>query len=118
MVYADGELTGGSGVVEPRWPATLLSLDVYPNPIATGAPATDNQIRFSLSAASMVSLHVHTVSGRLIRTLATTQVLAAGRHCLHWDARGAHGSPLPSGSYFYRLEIDGHILSRKVVLFE
>jgi hypothetical protein len=41
---------------------------------------------------------------------------APGGHGFTWDGRGADGSLLADGVYFYRVRAAGQTLSRKVIL--
>jgi len=76
----------------------------YPNP--TGR---STHIEFALARAGRVSLHVYDARGVRVRTL-LDEGLPAGRYHVPWDA-----SRLPSGTYFYRLQVEGFTASRKFV---
>ena len=60
-------------------------------------------VRFELPGAAHVRLAIHDVRGRLVRTLADTD-LPGGFHGFAWDGRDAHGNAVASGIYFARLE--------------
>jgi hypothetical protein len=81
----------------------------FPNPFTD-----DVTIRCHLAVGGRVSLDVHDVSGRRVRTLLDRH-LPAGAHTVLWDARNDTGAPVPSGIYFYRLEAAGHVKTTKVV---
>jgi flagellar hook assembly protein FlgD len=61
-----------------------------------------------------VRLTVHDVRGRLVETLWDGE-RDTGAHTVTWDGRGAAGS-LPSGVYYVRLDVDGRVESKSVVL--
>ncbi|HEY5564080.1 MAG TPA: T9SS type A sorting domain-containing protein, partial [Rhodothermia bacterium] len=60
-----------------------------------------------------VSLGVFNALGQKVATLLNGQVMAAGTQTVRFDATG-----LPSGFYIYALEVDGHTVSRKMVLLK
>ena len=63
----------------------------------------------------MAELQIFDVAGRLVRTLAKTN-LSAGTHQVIWDGRDASSSSLKSGVYFYQLRVDGRLVSSKRAL--
>jgi T5SS/PEP-CTERM-associated repeat protein len=67
-------------------------------------------ISYDLPTPAPVRLIVFDGLGREIRLL-ESGLRTAGRHDVHFDA-----GPLPSGTYFYRLEADGRALSGRMVL--
>lgn len=67
-------------------------------------------ISYDLPTPAPVRLIVFDGLGREVRLLESGQ-RTAGRHEVHFDA-----GPLPSGTYFYRLEADGRSLSGRMVL--
>ncbi len=72
-----------------------------PNPVRTAT-----RMRFSLPAPARVTLTVHDLSGRRIRTLSDGP-RAAGPGDVTWDLRDDAGRPVPTGLYFARLVRDG-----------
>lgn len=74
----------------------------HPNPFN---PRTD--IAFSLAHRSQVSLAVYDVNGREVVNLIEGE-LDAGRHQVAWQPRD-----LPSGTYVYRLQANGEVLTGK-----
>ncbi|MBP1655721.1 MAG: Por secretion system C-terminal sorting protein [Bacteroidetes bacterium] len=89
------------GLIPDRW---ALHQN-YPNPFN---PSTT--IQFELPARSYVSLNVYDPLGRLVATLVSDQ-RAAGVHRVTWNAAG-----YASGVYVYRLQADGVVLSRKLLI--
>ncbi len=91
-------------------PAPELQLaDVRPNPMLTST-----SVVFSLARAGNVSLAVHDVQGRRVRTLAGG-VMGAGEHHVAWDGRLDDGASSGAGIYWVRLAAEGRVLTRKVV---
>ncbi len=77
----------------------------YPNPFN---PTT--QISFEIGQAGMTSLKVYDLLGREVATLLNSD-LPAGSHSVDFDAAN-----LASGTYMYRLEANGYVLTRKMML--
>ncbi len=84
--------------------------DAAPNPFN---PFTS--IRYSLSRPARVRIHVFDVSGARVRTLAD-QPMPAGEHQVRWDGTNDRGRELASGAYFFRLEADGAVQAKKLIL--
>ena len=91
-------------------PALGRLLRNYPNPFN---PVT--RIQFALDRNAQVSLRVFDVQGRVVRTLLDSY-LTAGPRVVNWDGRNDRGRPLPSGTYFLRLQGGGSYLTRTVNL--
>jgi hypothetical protein len=98
----DAPLTAAPPLKRP--PAFAL-MQNYPNPFN---PQTT--IAFNLPTATPVRLIVYDLLGRELMTLATG-MHQAGSYEVVFDA-----SPLPSGSYFYRMTADGFSAMRRLVV--
>lgn len=105
-------LTAGVDEVEAASLASVF-LGNYPNPFN---PATT--IRYTLPQAASVTLAVYGISGRLVRVLEKPSPRAAGEHVVTWDGCDNSGARAASGAYFYRLEVDGDAVARKMILVE
>jgi len=79
----------------------------YPNPFN---PATNFQ--FQISDFRFVSLKIFDILGKEIATL-VNEKLQAGTYRIPWNA-----SEIPSGVYFYRLQVGNNIQSRKMLLLK
>jgi trimeric autotransporter adhesin len=88
-------------------PASYVLSQNYPNPFN---PATI--IEFSLPQPGMVTLTVYNMLGQRVATLVSGE-LQAGSHSYHWDATG-----LASGVYIYRLQADGFVESKTLLLMK
>lgn len=84
----------------------------HPNPFN---PTTT--ITFDLAEAATVDLTVFDAGGRFVRRLDRGQ-RAAGVHRITWNGTDERGEPVASGLYFYRLEMGGEVVSRKMVLLK
>ncbi len=92
-------------------PVTRLGQN-YPNPFN---PSTS--IQYSIGERGHVTLRVYDVAGRLVRTLVDAdRAPEAGWLSVTWDGRNDTGEPVSSGLYFYRLTVNGHRETRKMVL--
>lgn len=81
----------------------------FPNPFN---PTTS--IAFTLPARANVSLAVYDMLGRNVANLVNNKSIESGYHRVQWDA-----SHLPSGIYFYRLEVTGQSsLTKKCILMK
>jgi phage tail sheath protein FI len=120
--------------IAPRRPAEFIILSivhersapasvpaVVAGNIALHAPAPNpfnprTEVRFSLTSAATVSLHVVDAAGRRVRTLADAEALSVGEHRRRWDGADDAGRALPSGVYFVRVSGGGEAATRSVVL--
>ncbi len=104
-------LTGGEPSVSvheqprDRTPGSFALLQNYPNPFN---PCT--AINFSLPSSGMVTLSVFTTLGERV-AIPVKGVRDAGSHTINWDA-----SAFPGGVYICRLEAEGFVKTRKMVL--
>ena len=79
----------------------------YPNPFN---PTTN--FRFQIADRGFVSLKVYDIIGREVATI-VSENLAAGSYKYEWDA-----SRFVSGIYFYRIQTDGFVEAKKMVLMK
>ena len=86
-------------------PAEFALQQNYPNP---ANPSTT--IEFDLPKSSQVTLKIYNILGEEVAILVSGQ-LAAGSYTYEWD-----GSNVASGVYLYRLETEGYIETRKMIL--
>lgn len=110
----DGQIlaatTGGDAV--NVLPSGFILHQNYPNPFN---PATE--IKFDLPYSARVEVKVFNVLGQEI-TILLDRELPSGSHSVIWDGRDGHGLAVSSGIYFYRLEADGHSISKKMILIK
>lgn len=92
----------------PITPAGIASIS--PNPTAA-----ETSIAFALPRATDARVRIFDVRGRQVRVLRAGQV-AAGPHQLRWDGCDEGGRHVGSGTYLMRLEADGVVETRKVVM--
>jgi hypothetical protein len=88
-------------------PAKYSLSQNYPNPFN---PVTN--IEFYIPKTGLVSLKIYDILGKNIATL-FNKPLPAGWHEVQWDA-----SNIPSGVYFYKLNVGDYQAVRKMLLLE
>ncbi|GAB4325249.1 MAG: hypothetical protein Kow0074_18800 [Candidatus Zixiibacteriota bacterium] len=84
----------------------------YPNPFNSATV-----IRYTLERDATVRLEVFDVLGRIIATIVDGPQ-ALGVHEAVWNGMNDNGDAVASGIYFYRLEVNGDILSRKMTMLK
>ncbi|MBN2858527.1 MAG: T9SS type A sorting domain-containing protein, partial [Candidatus Delongbacteria bacterium] len=103
----ESEDKGYTEVYENVLPQTHKLYQNYPNPFN---PVT--QIKYDLSKTANVKLSVYNIYGQLISVLANSKK-HAGCHTIEFN-----GSNLNSGIYYYTLEIDGLVITKKMALIK
>jgi hypothetical protein len=83
---------------------------IAPNPFN---PQT--KISFFADKPQQVRIAVYDIRGRLIAKLADQQY-QVGEHSVEWMGRDSSGRAVPSGEYFFRVEIGGQVETRKAML--
>ncbi len=68
-------------------------------------------------STSKVSLRIYNLAGQLVRTLVDEQK-APGEYKVEWDGLDGQGKKVKSGIYFYKLNVNGHILTKKMTLLK
>ena len=74
------------------------------------------EFNWSLAAKSRVSLVIHDIRGRLVRTLVAPRQDDAGRFRGSWDGLDQGGRAARPGIYFARLIVDGRSFEHRVPL--
>lgn len=100
-------ITGTPGGDRPH---SNLLFQNAPNPFLLST-----RIAFSIKEEGHVRLLVFDAKGRLVRLLVDA-IRGPNRYVEVWDGRDECNRQLPSGTYFYRLELPGWSDSRKVTL--
>jgi hypothetical protein len=81
----------------------------YPNPFNAGTLIT-----FKIPSGieeNWVKLSVYNIQGQLIETL-IDRPMPAGNYSVRWDGNSA------SGTYFYRLQVDGQVVTGRMILLK
>jgi len=88
-------------------PDNYLLIQNYPNPFN---PATT--ITYAVPQNSFISLRVFDILGNHVQTL-VNEIKSAGTYAVSFDA-----SSVPSGIYFYKLEAENFVSTKKMVLIK
>lgn len=100
----------GASALQPPGPVDALRQNA-PNPFN---PATT--IAFSLAREGAATLMIHDVRGSVVATLVDGW-LPAGVHTIVWNGCDNHGRRVPSGVYFYSLDVgDFHSVHKMMLL--
>ena len=99
-------------VLTPKETALLAN---YPNPFNP-----ETWIPYQLVKSAEVTLHIYSINGMLIRTLALGHQ-ASGLYynksrATYWDGRNEHGEHVASGIYFYTLTTGDFTSTRKMLI--
>jgi len=84
----------------------------YPNPFN---PSTT--IRYALPEAGHARVRVFDLVGREVAALVDEEQMA-GQYTVRWNATDGNGRLLSSGVYFYKLEIGGKSMTKKMLLMK
>ena len=82
----------------------------YPNPFN---PETN--IRYDLSHQARVSIVIYNAVGQKIRTL-VDEAQPGGNYQIRWNGQDDLNTQVSNGLYFYKLNADGFVKTRKMVL--
>ncbi len=93
-------------------PATYRLGQNRPNPFEAATT-----IVFDVPREGSVSLKVHDVSGKLVKTL-VAGMHPAGSYSVRWAAEDDAGNRVGPGIYFARIETDGFTDTKKMILFQ
>jgi len=100
-------VVGAPGMAKPGQPLTESNEEApnsfqihenYPNPFN---PST--RIRYELPIESNVSLIVHNISGKIVKTI-VTESQSAGRYEIQWNGQDDTGNLVSTGMYFARIQ--------------
>jgi len=96
--FGDPTSVGGSEI-RPK----IFSLHQnYPNPFN---PETN--IAYEILSSSRIAIYIYDIIGRKVRTLVNEQK-TTGSYTVRWNGQNDSGLNVPSGVYFYKLEVRPH----------
>jgi len=104
---AINDLNNFNSTTEVQTPCSFSLSQNYPNPFNSSTT-----IEYSLPASVKVKLSIYDITGREVAT-PVNEVLSAGSYTLTFNT-----SNLPSGIYFYRLELDLKVITKKMLLLK
>ncbi len=107
-----GAVTSVRTVDGAHRPAAFALFANYPNPFN---PSTEIRYQLATASSTPTTLRVYNLLGQEIRTLVNERQ-PAGLYAVVWDGNDTFGRAVSSGVYIYRLEVDGFVESRKMLL--
>lgn len=84
----------------------------YPNPFSLST-----WIDYSVPEQSNVTLSIYNIRGELVQTLQNGQQ-ATGKYSVVWKGKNDSGNRVSSGTYFYRLQTDSFVETKKLFMFK
>jgi len=107
-------IAGGSDVTErePDLPDVFALSQNYPNPFN---PTTT--IYFDIPVRSHVNLTIYNVLGQSVKTL-VDEDLAAGKYEETWEGTSDGGANVATGIYFYKIEAESFVETKKMMLLK
>ncbi len=107
-VYGSGDT--GTATEDDIARALLHLAQSYPNPFRQSTT-----IDYTVEQAAPVTLDIYDLLGRRIRTLVEAAQQGPGPHRAVWDGRDDSGTPVSSGTYFYRLRVGDAVTSKQAL---
>jgi hypothetical protein len=104
--------TGISGILSEAKPIKFELIQNYPNPFN---PSTT--INYNVESASFVKLKIYDVQGELVNVL-VNEVKSSGEYQVDWNGNNQNNMKLPSGVYFYQIEVGQNRQAKKMVLLK
>ena len=84
----------------------------YPNPFNP-----ETKIGYSIPESGFVSLKIYNITGQLVRVLQEGNQLA-GKYVRIWNGRNNAGNKLSSGVYFYQIQANDFIQTKRMILLK
>ncbi len=93
-------------------PAVTMLKQNYPNPFNP-----ETTISFTMPKNGTANLSIYNTKGQLVKTLVNGN-LASGEHKLTWKGTDNNNNSVSSGLYFYKLNANGSLETRKMMLMK
>jgi hypothetical protein len=100
-------ITDFVGITNSQTPANYNLYQNFPNPFN---PSTN--IKFELARSGNVKVSVYDIQGKIVNVLAEGK-FEAGSHIIEFK-----GENLTSGVYFYKMETEGYVMTRKMMMIK
>lgn len=113
--YETIDSTGGSGPQSSGTGRLSIPTMLYspkPNPFNA-----HTAIRFSLTASSKVDLKIYNSTGRLVKTLANSE-MNHGYYTITWDGKDNQNRIQSKGIYFVRFKTNDYSETKKIVMMK
>lgn len=102
--------TSSTNVFETTVPLNFFVFPNYPNPFN---PSTN--IKINISTKSHLVLDIYDINGNEVNRI-NNSFLEPGEYIFKWDGRDRNMNLVPSGIYFYKVQINNHIQIGKMLL--
>ncbi len=110
IVVGPGTVTAVEGEEMRLLPRTFSLSQNYPNPFNASTV-----IEYALPRSSRVNILMYNTLGQRVRVL-VDEVQTDGYYKVLWDGKDDTGHAVATGMYLYRLEADGFVKTRKLIL--
>jgi flagellar hook assembly protein FlgD len=91
----------------------VLSVSNYPNPFN---PSTT--VSYTVPSRGNVTVAIYDLHGAHVATLVNNESRDAGAYRMEWNGRADSGATVSSGVYFARIEHNGSVRTKKMVLLK
>jgi N-acetylmuramoyl-L-alanine amidase len=106
------ELTSSVDLNEDNTGMNFYLAQNYPNPFNP-----ETTIQFQIARESHTKIIIYNLLGHQVKVL-TDKTYQPGVFELTWNGKNEHGKKVPSGIYFYRMETDGFVDVKKMLVLE
>ncbi|MDD3051502.1 MAG: FlgD immunoglobulin-like domain containing protein [Candidatus Cloacimonetes bacterium] len=100
------------GVVDPEINNETMKISVFPNPFNPSA-----NIVIELPENASISVEIFNIKGKLQRRI-TSSFLSKGNHQFIWNGKNDAGYSIASGNYLCRINVNGSIQTKKMILLK
>lgn len=109
-VLKDTSASGVDDITDGDLPTKFDLRQNYPNPFN---PSTN--IEFDVPKKAHIKLTIYNVLGQEVNTLVNEE-MAPGKKSVTWNGDSQGGTKVSSGMYFYKLETEGFVSTKKMLL--
>ena len=99
-------------IIDETFPVTYNLYNAYPNPFN---PITN--LRYDLPEDALVNITIYDMMGRVVNNLVSNHQ-TAGQKSIQWNATNDTGSPVSAGLYFYMIQANDFMQTKKMVLLK
>jgi hypothetical protein len=107
----DGVITDLTRIESDRHVPEDFSIQCYPNPFNP-----ETVISWSVASPGAVRIVVYNQLGQKIRTLVDAENIQPGTYTTRWNGTNAFGQSVAAGVYFYQLQSDDLLITKKAIL--
>ncbi len=112
LVYSTNGIPTSSSSQSKSLPKSFKLHQNYPNPFNP-----NTLIEYELHTRSDANIEIFDITGRQIHKYCL-QNQSAGKHQIAWDGKDRSGTRVSTGTYFYRLNVNGCSSSKKMLLIK